>query len=183
MSQGFAISALAPDVKRDDFRCGAEALGRYFREIVTQDIKRRVASCYVARGRDGRGGGVLYALRIERAAHRPARGDAEDAAALSLRARGADRAAGGGRAVQGDETRGGAAVGRDRAGGGDGFMRWRWMRRMMRPRASIDIMDCIERGDDGQSRYTPRPWRGRRQKCGQRDEDPCRARLSHSSDP
>lgn len=49
MSQGFAITALTPDVERGGFRCGTEALDRHFREIVTQDIKRRVASCYVAR--------------------------------------------------------------------------------------------------------------------------------------
>jgi GNAT superfamily N-acetyltransferase len=49
MSAGFAITSLTPDVERSGFRCGTEALDRYFREIVTQDIKRRVASCYVAR--------------------------------------------------------------------------------------------------------------------------------------
>jgi GNAT superfamily N-acetyltransferase len=52
MSGGFATSALTADVKRDGFSCGTDALDRYFREMVTQDIKRRVASCYVARDID-----------------------------------------------------------------------------------------------------------------------------------
>lgn len=49
MSESFAITSLTPDVQREAFRCGTEALDHYFRAIVTQDIKRRVASCYVVR--------------------------------------------------------------------------------------------------------------------------------------
>ncbi len=33
---------------RTAFRCGEEALDRYFREQATQDIRRRVANCFVA---------------------------------------------------------------------------------------------------------------------------------------
>jgi ribosomal protein S18 acetylase RimI-like enzyme len=50
---GFRIEPLAGhDRKR--FSCGSEMLDRYFREQVTQDIKRRVASCFVAVDDDGR---------------------------------------------------------------------------------------------------------------------------------
>jgi len=33
---------------RSDFSCGSEALDRYFKTQVTQDIRRRVSACYVA---------------------------------------------------------------------------------------------------------------------------------------
>jgi GNAT superfamily N-acetyltransferase len=49
MSRGFAITSLTPGVERSGFRRHAEALDRYFREIVIHDIKRRVTSCSVAR--------------------------------------------------------------------------------------------------------------------------------------
>jgi hypothetical protein len=93
-------------------------------KLVRGSISRQALLLCGAGSRDGHGSGVLYALSIERAADRPARGDAQDAAALSVRARGVDWTAGGGRAVQGDEARGGAALGCDRAGGavgGDGL--------------------------------------------------------------
>ena len=35
------------DSDRTGFRCGEEALDRYFRTQVTQDIRRRVANCFV----------------------------------------------------------------------------------------------------------------------------------------
>ena len=38
---------------RKGFACGSALLDRYFREQVTQDIKRRVASCFVALDDDG----------------------------------------------------------------------------------------------------------------------------------
>jgi len=44
----FAIEALCPDHARTGFRSGVEALDRYFREQVTQDVRRRVTACYVA---------------------------------------------------------------------------------------------------------------------------------------
>lgn len=50
---GFRIEPLAgQDRKR--FSCGSALLDRYFREQVTQDVKRRVASCFVALDDDGR---------------------------------------------------------------------------------------------------------------------------------
>lgn len=39
---------------RSTFDSGSEALDRYFREHVTQDVKRRVTACFVALSRDGR---------------------------------------------------------------------------------------------------------------------------------
>ena len=46
---------------RSTFNSGSESLDRYFREQVTQDIRRRVTSCFVALSRDGRIAGY-YAL-------------------------------------------------------------------------------------------------------------------------
>lgn len=50
---GFRIEPLARQ-DRKGFSCGSALLDRYFREQVTQDIKRRVASCFVALDDDGR---------------------------------------------------------------------------------------------------------------------------------
>lgn len=49
MIGGFSIAQLAATDIRNEFSCGVDALDRYFREIVTQDTKRRIASCYVAK--------------------------------------------------------------------------------------------------------------------------------------
>ncbi len=48
MSAGFRIEALAPAHDRKGFSSGVEPLDRYFRELVTQDKKRRVSNCFVA---------------------------------------------------------------------------------------------------------------------------------------
>ena len=45
----FIIEALGPGHDRSGFSCGIEALDRYFREQVTQDMRRRATACYVAR--------------------------------------------------------------------------------------------------------------------------------------
>jgi len=44
----FLIAALDAAHERSTFNCGSAALNRYLREQVTQDIRRRVASCFVA---------------------------------------------------------------------------------------------------------------------------------------
>lgn len=44
----FQIAPLSGDHDRTAFSCGSEALDRYFREQASQDIKRRVATCFVA---------------------------------------------------------------------------------------------------------------------------------------
>lgn len=43
----FRIEALSGH-NRLEFNCGVEPLDRYFREIVTQDIRRRTTACFVA---------------------------------------------------------------------------------------------------------------------------------------
>lgn len=44
----FLVRPLDADVDRAPFHCGSEPLDRYFREQVTQDVRRRVATCFVA---------------------------------------------------------------------------------------------------------------------------------------
>ncbi len=48
MTAPFPIEALGPHHDRKTFSCGVDALDRYFREQVTQDIRRRATTCYVA---------------------------------------------------------------------------------------------------------------------------------------
>ena len=43
----FIIERLGPAHDRAGFSCGVEALDRYFRNQVTQDIRRRATACYV----------------------------------------------------------------------------------------------------------------------------------------
>lgn len=44
----FRITQLEPSHVRDRFNSGSAPLDRYFREQVSQDIRRRIASCFVA---------------------------------------------------------------------------------------------------------------------------------------
>lgn len=44
----FAFEALGTKHSRATFSCGVEALDRYLRQQATQDVRRRVAACYVA---------------------------------------------------------------------------------------------------------------------------------------
>ena len=44
----YTIEPLSASHNRREFICGVEALDRYFRENVTQDIRRRVSNCFVA---------------------------------------------------------------------------------------------------------------------------------------
>jgi ribosomal protein S18 acetylase RimI-like enzyme len=53
VTQGFRIEALSPAHDRKPFSCGVEAPDRYLREFATQDIKRRVSNCFVARDEIG----------------------------------------------------------------------------------------------------------------------------------
>lgn len=48
MTDSFHIEVLALQYNRKEFFCGNDALDRYFAEHVTQDMRRRVAACYVA---------------------------------------------------------------------------------------------------------------------------------------
>lgn len=48
MTAPFPIEALGGQHDRKSFSCGVDALDRYFREQVTQDVRRRATTCYVA---------------------------------------------------------------------------------------------------------------------------------------
>jgi len=43
----FVTEALTPDHDRSSFTCGVEPLDRYLRQQATQDMRRRVANCFV----------------------------------------------------------------------------------------------------------------------------------------
>ena len=48
MAKPFLIETLGPGHDRTTFSCGVDALDRYFQTQVTQDVRRRVTTCYVA---------------------------------------------------------------------------------------------------------------------------------------
>ena len=52
MAERFRIEALSTDHDRTQFVSGSEALDRYFETQVSQDMKRRIATCFVAVGED-----------------------------------------------------------------------------------------------------------------------------------
>jgi hypothetical protein len=49
VSVRFVIEALSKTRKRSDFTCGNDRIDTYFRETVSQDVKREYATCFVAR--------------------------------------------------------------------------------------------------------------------------------------
>lgn len=48
MTGAFTIEPLSGSHARSTFSCGVPELDRYFRELVSQDIRRRVSNCFVA---------------------------------------------------------------------------------------------------------------------------------------
>lgn len=48
MTEPFRIESLSGDHDRSRFFSGSDALDRYFREQASQDVKRRIATCFVA---------------------------------------------------------------------------------------------------------------------------------------
>jgi ribosomal protein S18 acetylase RimI-like enzyme len=58
----YHCEALGPDHQRATFACGVAELDRYFHQQVTQDIRRRVTSCFVAVAADGRAIAGYYTL-------------------------------------------------------------------------------------------------------------------------
>ncbi len=48
MTAPFRLEPLSREHDRASFGCGEEALDRYFQTLVTQDIRRRIANCFVA---------------------------------------------------------------------------------------------------------------------------------------
>lgn len=53
MTTGFTITPLSRAHDRAAFTCGVPELDRYLRELVSQDIKRRVSNCFVALDAEG----------------------------------------------------------------------------------------------------------------------------------
>lgn len=49
MSARFVVEPLEKGHKRADFSCGNDRIDAYFRETVSQDVKRKYATCFVAR--------------------------------------------------------------------------------------------------------------------------------------
>jgi hypothetical protein len=49
VSARFAVEPLARTHQRADFTCGNERIDSYFRDTVSQDVKRKYATCFVAR--------------------------------------------------------------------------------------------------------------------------------------
>ena len=61
MTVGFTIELLDPKYDRTKFACGEEALDNYLRKQARQDVRRRVAACYLAVESDKQGCWILYA--------------------------------------------------------------------------------------------------------------------------
>jgi ribosomal protein S18 acetylase RimI-like enzyme len=53
MKGPFVVELLSSAHDRTEFHSGVEALDRYFREQVTQDIRRRITNCFVALNSEG----------------------------------------------------------------------------------------------------------------------------------
>lgn len=53
MTGSITIEPLGPHHDRKRFSCGVPALDRYFRELATQDAKRRVSNCFVGVAENG----------------------------------------------------------------------------------------------------------------------------------
>jgi ribosomal protein S18 acetylase RimI-like enzyme len=49
VSARFAVEPLSKAHDRSDFTCGNDRIDGYFRETVSQDVKRKYATCFVAR--------------------------------------------------------------------------------------------------------------------------------------
>ena len=48
MTGGFRVEVLGPGHSREGFTCGISALDEYFARQVTQDVRRRATTCFVA---------------------------------------------------------------------------------------------------------------------------------------
>lgn len=49
MTARFSIERLSKDHDRTQFQCGSKKIDAYFRQTVSQDVKRNYATCFVAR--------------------------------------------------------------------------------------------------------------------------------------
>ena len=62
MEETFRIEPLSSDHDRSLFSSGSESLDRYFREQASQDMKRRIATCFVAVSTGGNEVAGFYSL-------------------------------------------------------------------------------------------------------------------------
>lgn len=62
MAEQFRIEPLSSAHDRSQFFSGSPALDRYFREQASQDVKRRIATCFVAIGADSNEIAGFYTL-------------------------------------------------------------------------------------------------------------------------
>jgi ribosomal protein S18 acetylase RimI-like enzyme len=62
LAETFHIEPLSGEHDRSKFLSGSDALDRYFREQASQDIKRRIATCFVAVGDDSHEVAGYYTL-------------------------------------------------------------------------------------------------------------------------
>ena len=63
----FRVEPLGDAHQRASFDCGEETLARYFRTQVTQDVRRHVATCFVAiESRERSNRGILHPVGIRR---------------------------------------------------------------------------------------------------------------------
>lgn len=62
MNARFAIEPLSKAHDRARFTCGNERIDRFFRQEVSQDIRRHYATCFVARDRQADGVAGFYTL-------------------------------------------------------------------------------------------------------------------------
>lgn len=62
MPDRFRIEVLSADHDRSEFASGSEALDRYFQTQASQDIKRRIVTCFVAVGEGSREVAGYYTL-------------------------------------------------------------------------------------------------------------------------
>jgi GNAT superfamily N-acetyltransferase len=62
LAETFRIESLSADHDRSAFVSGSEALDRYFQKQASQDMKRRIATCFVAVGDDSHEVAGYYTL-------------------------------------------------------------------------------------------------------------------------
>lgn len=62
MSASFVIQPLGPEHDRSGFSCGVDALDRYLKQQASQDVRRRVANCFVASPVDSASTAGFYTL-------------------------------------------------------------------------------------------------------------------------
>jgi GNAT superfamily N-acetyltransferase len=62
MSQPFVVEPLGRQHDRKTFSCGVEALDRYLHQQASQDMRRRVATCFVAVHRESSAVAGFYTL-------------------------------------------------------------------------------------------------------------------------